>query len=206
MNENIVVRVHKITFGELFEQALQSQETSAKDSYLWELLWRTRGTDPWKRVVERDDVIGLVFGRLKKQRYSPDIKENDAALLQYTIMVPKTLKIALQAPISCRIDTLVVQIFASLVGRKNIVKSRFEEKADSAFCDFWVYPERDGLFVGRKACSTFELGSFEEYFNDKLSTLIRLMGLEEFPSLEKQLYAVVVPLFPQDSEVFKEED
>lgn len=194
MSENIVVRVRKIRFGELIDEALQAEDAARRDGWLNRVLWqRTQ----WNRASRRDDDIGFVFRRILESNRKAKIGKSTPALLHYTVMVPKTLKNELFDAISCSVDTFIVEILRSLVGPKNILKTRFEEKQDFNFWDFWVFPEKNGRFEAEGIASAYELACFEEAFNDKLRALAHLLEWDKNLSAEKMLSAVVIPPFEE---------
>lgn len=196
MNENIVVRVRKINFGELIEEAFQEDE-ALRDGWLSRILWqRTQ----WHRAAKRDDDIGFVFRRVLESNRKAKIGKSTPALLLYTVMVPKTLKNELCEMISCQIDTFIIEIFRSLVGPKNLLRTRFEEKSDFNFWDFWVFPEKDGRFKPENVGSDYELACFEEAFNDKLRALARLLEWDKTVPVEGKLSVVVISSFEEEED------
>lgn len=199
MSENIVIRVRAITFGELIEEALQAEDAGEKDLCLRQLFWRNRKSNLWNAAAARTDAIGFVFGKMLGLCKKPKISESISALLHYTVIVPKPLKIALSDTISCEVDTFIIEILKSLVGPKNVLKTRFEEKPDFRYWDFWVFPEKDGHFVGDDACSPYSLVCLEEDFNDKLLTIARVLGWDKILLSEKVLSAVVISQ-PEETE------
>lgn len=199
MSENIVIRVRGITFGELIEEALQAEGSGAEDLCLRQLFRRNRKSNLWNAAAARTDAIGFVFGKMLGLCKKPKIGESISALLHYTVIVPKSLQIALSDTISCKVDTFIVEILKSLVGSKNVLKTRFEEKSDFGYWDFWVFPEKDGRFNGEDACSPYSLVCLEEDFNDKLLTIARVLGWDKTLLSEKALSAVVISQ-PEETE------
>ena len=197
MNENIVVRIRKIHFGEIIEEALQTEEAARRDGWLNRVLWqRTQ----WPRASRRSDDIGFIFRRILESNRKAKIGKNTPALLHYTVMVPKTLKNELCEAVSCSIDTFIVEILRSLVGPKNILRTRLEEKTDFDFWDFWVFPEKDGRFVPEGIASAYELACFEEVFNDKLRALACLLEWDKTVPVEGKLSVVVIASFEKEED------
>ena len=196
MSENIVIRVRAITFGDLIEEALQAEGSGAKDACFDRLLWQKV---LWHKAAKRDDDIGFVFRRIQECRPKPKIGKSTPALLRYTVIAPRTLQTALSGTISCQVDTFIVEIFRALVGPVNVLKTRFEEKPDFGYWDFWGFPEKDGHFVGDDACSPYSLVCLEEDFNDKLLTIARVLGWDKILLSEKVLSAVVISQ-PEETE------
>lgn len=197
MNENIVVRIRKIHFGDLVEEALQAEDAARRDGWLSRVLWqRTQ----WYRAARRDDDIGFVFRRIMESNRKAKIGKSTTALLHYTVMVPKTLKNELCEIISCSVDTFIVEILRSLVGPKNILRTRLEEKTDFDFWDFWVFPEKDGRFEPEGIASAYELACFEEAFNDKLRALARLLEWDKTVPVEGKLSVVVIASFEEEED------
>ena len=197
MSENIVVRIRKIHFGEIIEEALQTEEAARKNGWLSSVLWqRTQ----WPRASRRNDDIGFIFRRILESNRRAKIGKNTPALLHYTVMVPKTLKNELCEAITCSIDTFIVEILRSLVGPKNILRRRLEEKTDFDFWDFWVFPEKDGRFEPEGIASAYELACFEEAFNDKLRALASLLEWDKTVPVEGKLSVVVIASFEEEED------
>ena len=135
MSENIVIRVRGITFGELIEEALQAEGSGAKAACFDRLLWQKV---LWHKAAKRNDDIGFVFRRIQECRPKPKIGKSTPALFRYTVMEPRTL----QDVFGSTISSFIVEIFRALVGPKNILKTRFEEKPDFSYWDFWVFLRR----------------------------------------------------------------
>lgn len=163
MSENIVVRVRKICFGELIDEALQAEDAARRDGWLNRVLWqRTQ----WNRASRRDDDIGFVFRRLLESNRKAKIGKSTPALLHYTVMVPKKLKNELFDAISCSVDTFIVEILRSLVGPKNILKTRFEEAFNDKLRALGHLLEWDKNLSAEKMLSAVVIPPFEEKEDD----------------------------------------